>query len=136
MTIDQRILNQVMLRGCKFRVTQGNDRDQINVPIPINIIGYSAFRESDIKSATALAVERFNISKKAAQAYLDLHWKVTEMSKELKELTGIARNFYRTPAGEITETLNKMASIAYGLEDRLRCFLEDEQIAAREDSAV
>lgn len=139
MSIDKRIMNQVMLRGCKFRITADDRRDEVSVPIPISFRIVSPWHEWDEKGigqATEIASQRFTISKNAAQAYLDLYAKVTDMTTDLTTISNLSRQFRTAKIHEICEILGRIEGLAWGLNDRMRCFLEDEMVAGRKDYAV
>ncbi len=137
--IDDRIMNQVMLRGCKYRVITNTNNDTVSVPIPISLRVYSPWHkwgEGCINDAVEMASERFTISKKAAQAYLDLHAKVIDMQSDLNTISDLTRQFRTANINEIGHILGRIEGLSWGLGERLRRFLEDEDFSERKDCAI
>jgi hypothetical protein len=135
MSIERRILTQVMLRGCKYRVISNSKNDTVCVPIPIRLTAIRHSKGDQIQAET-LARETLVISKLCAQAYLDLYAQVTELAAECKGLADLTRKLDRASFQEAASIMNSVGVRAWALDNKLCRFLDDEMIADRKDWAV
>lgn len=132
MSIPERLLNISMLRGCKYRVTAPDHQDTVVVPVYVPLRGRYNERE-EITVAEEMTRQRLTISKPCAVAYLNLHAQVTEMKDELKRISELSRKLLTCSIHELQSISNSIDATAYGLNDTLHRFLEDEAQANRKD---
>ncbi len=121
------ILNTVMLRGCRYRVS--NNRDDFEVAIPVRLTG--VVRKEDVEMVAEFSRQRFTISKPCAQAYLDLYDKFMSFKKDVEQLRDLAHELPRKSVMDIYQEMREVQSKCFRLDDIITQFFRDEEDAKR-----